>query len=276
MKRPAYFDIHSHCNDSRFNEDRERIIGDMLDEDIWTITVGTNRNMSKLAAEMTLLGDGVFASVGVHPVDNPDEGFDAAFYSDLLLKYPKIVAVGECGLDYFRIAGDGLAEKKRQSDLFEQQIEFAVQNKLPLMIHVRGAKGAEIFAHNELIDLVTSKKREYGDALRGNIHFFSGDIVIAKKYFELDFTISITGVITFTHDYDEVIRYAPANLIMAETDAPYVAPVPYRGKRNVPLYIKEVSDQIAAIRKQEKEALRNLLVDNALRFFAVSEKIAKQ
>ncbi|MEX2013588.1 MAG: TatD family hydrolase, partial [Parcubacteria group bacterium] len=100
--------------------------------------------------------------------------------------------------------------------------------------------------------------------LRGNVHFFAGDWETAQRFFALDFTISFTGVITFTRDYDEVIKSAPLEMIMSETDAPYVAPVPYRGKRNEPSYVREVVKSIARVREEDEETVRAALVNNAL------------
>jgi len=183
----------------------------------------------------------------------------------VLATHPKVVAIGECGLDYFRSqssrsksnlgeepAGDGerfdLAggsltsekERERQKQIFEAQIKLAVSEDLPLMIHCRDA-------HKDVLEILESYKKESGEKLRGNIHFFSGDIDTAKKYFSLGFTISFTGVITFTDDYNDVIRNSPIENILAETDAPYVAPVPHRGQRNEPVYMKEVIKKIAVI-----------------------------
>jgi TatD DNase family protein len=125
------------------------------------------------------------------------------------------------------------------------------------MIHARDA-------YAELLELLEPIKLEYGEKLRGNVHFFAGDGQTARRFFDLGFTVSFTGVITFTRDYDEVIGSAPLEKIMAETDAPYVSPVPYRGKRNEPSYVSEVVKRIALIRGAEEEAVRAALVNNAL------------
>ncbi|MBI2120264.1 MAG: TatD family hydrolase [Parcubacteria group bacterium] len=159
----------------------------------------------------------------------------------------------------------------RQSAVFESQLELAVSLDKPLMIHCRNA-------HADMLDILASKKKEHGEKLRGNIHFFSEGSETAKKYFDLDFTISFTGVITFARDYDETVRYAPLDLILSETDCPYVAPVPYRGKRNEPAYVIEVVKKIAAIRSscrsEDFETVREQLVKNAFRVFGIrNEKI---
>jgi len=108
-------------------------------------------------------------------------------------------------------------------------------------------------------------KKEYGEIVRGNSHFFDGDWETARRFFNIGFSVSFTGVITFTKDYDEVIKKAPLAMIHAETDSPYVAPVPYRGQRCEPAYVSEVYKRLASIRGEEPEALRQALVNNALR-----------
>lgn len=261
---PEYFDIHSHINDSNFDEDRREVVQRMSKENIWTITVGTDKKMSQDACEATLLYKGIFATIGVHPTDKPKEGFDMDFYDDLIKKYPKIVAVGECGLDYFRLGGDENIQKQRQKVLFEQQIDFAVAHNLPLMIHTRDA-------HADTIDILKYKKQEYGNKLWGNIHFYSGNLETAYKYYDLQFTTSITGVVTFTSDYDKFVRDAPLSMIMSETDAPYVAPVPYRGKRGEPLYVKQVVARIIELRNEDEEHIKQALVSNAFKVFQLEK-----
>ncbi len=260
---PKFFDIHSHINDKKFEGDIVDVVKRMKDEDIWTIVVGTDRRSSQLAAQISYFYDGVFSAIGIHPADNPKEYFNKEYFEELLLS-PKVVAIGECGLDNLRAKDESEQEKKRQVELFETQIEFAVKFDKPLMIHCRDA-------HKEMIDILSSKKKEYGEKLRGDIHFFSEGVEIAKKYFDLEFTISFTGVITFASDYDEAIKYAPLNMIMSETDSPYVSPVPYRGNRNEPLYVKEVVKRISEIRGEDYEKVEKALVDNALRVFNIEK-----
>jgi len=137
------------------------------------------------------------------------------------------------------------------------QINFALKHDKPIMIHARDAY-EEILQILESLGGPTAK-------LRGNVHFFAGDWEIAQRFFAIDFTISFTGVITFTSDYDEVIKKAPLEKILSETDAPYVAPTPYRGKRNEPSYVQEVVKRIAEIRGEDFEEVRTALVNNALR-----------
>jgi len=263
MSIPLYFDAHSHLNDPQFAEDGAAVLDRMREAGVWSIVVGTDKKMSEDAVSLANENEDIFASIGLHPTDNNGEIWDDAIYRELA-KSKKVVAIGECGLDYSRVPEEKRKEENaRQKALFETQTEFAVSHGLPLMIHCREA-------HADLLDLLASKKREYGDKLRGNIHFFSEGMETAKKYFDLDFTISFTGVITFTHDYDEAVKYAPLDRILSETDSPYVAPAPYRGKRNEPIYVQEVVKTIAKIRNEDYETVRTAMVKNTLRIFKIS------
>jgi len=260
---PKFFDSHSHLNDSRFDEDRAAALLRMKEHDVWSLVVGTDRKMSEDAVALAQNNEGIFASIAQHPTDDAKEIFDLAFYQSLI-KNKKIVAIGECGLDHSRVPEEKREEEAtRQTILFEKHIELAVSNDLPLMIHCRDA-------HPDLLQILASKKKEYGERLRGNIHFFSEGPETAKKYFDLDFTISFTGVLTFARNYDETVKYAPLDRILSETDCPYVAPVPYRGKRNEPIYVGEVVKAIANIRSQDFETVREAMVKNAFRLFNIT------
>ena len=141
----------------------------------------------------------------------------------------------------------------------------AVADK-PLMIHGRPENGT-MDAYEDLIYILRNGQKKHGEKVRGNIHFFVGNIEIAKQFLDLGFTMSFTGVLTFTHDYDEVVKYLPLDHIMAETDAPYVAPTPHRGKRNEPAFVVEAVKQIAKIRGEDEEAVKGALLKNARRVF---------
>jgi len=261
---PKLFDIHSHLNFPDF-DDREHVIGEMRAEGIFSIVVGTDKDTSKLAieiAESATAGENLFASVGLHPTDKENEEFDMSFYRELA-SHPKVVAIGECGIDLFR---RDKSDIERQRNLFIKHIELAVERDKPLMVHCRDA-------HNEVLEILDSYYLIYGDKLRGNIHFFSGDISIAQKYFNLGFSISFAGVVTFSRDYDEVIRSAPIDKIMIETDSPFVAPAPFRGKRNEPIYVKEVAKKIAEIRGISYEVVAKATTNNALRMFCGGRRI---
>lgn len=269
---PKFFDIHAHVNDTRFDEDRNDVLARMRDRGVSAIIVGTDYKSSQEATTMASFTEGgVYASVGVHPIDDRNEKFREQFFTDLAAS-PRVIAVGECGLDYSRLGDmtDIPAEKERQRELFDAQIDFALAQNLPLMIHCRDNDKKLADAHRDVIAILSAKKNIAGERLRGNVHFFSQTIDIAREYFELDFTISFTGVITFSNEYDEVVRLAPLDKIMSETDCPYVSPVPYRGKRNEPIYVEEVVKKIAELRSEDYEIVRSALVQNALRVFNIN------
>ncbi len=134
------------------------------------------------------------------------------------------------------------------------------------MLHIRSSKGT-YDAYYDALEILEHHAKISGNELRGNAHFFAGNLDILKRFLDIGFTVSFTGVITFTHDYDEFIRYAPLNMIMSETDAPFVAPVPHRGERNSPLYVSEVVKKIAEIRGEPLELVQKALLDNVLRNF---------
>jgi len=250
---PKYFDIHSHLNFKDFDIDRDVVIGNMKKNDVWTICVGTDFASSKSAIELAEKHEGIFVSIGIHPVDDPKVVWDEERFAQLI-NHPKVVTVGECGLDFYHLKKE--EDFERQKKLFSSQIEFALKYDKPLMIHSRDA-------YDELIEILTSYKKD-NPRLRGDIHFFSGNLVQAQKLIALGFAISFDGPITFVRDYDEVIKNIPLESIMAETDAPFAAPTPFRGKRNEPNYVIEIVKKIAEIRGEEFEVVRKALVRSAL------------
>lgn len=251
-----YFDAHSHLNFSQYDSDRDTIIARMRTEGVATITVGTNIETSQEAVVLAHTYEHLFATVGVHPTDW-EKGFDREAFQSLTDE-KKVVAVGECGLDYFR-SQEG---KEEQRALFETHITLAQEANLPLMIHGRPSKGT-MDAYEDILDIL---KGSLADST-GDVHFFVGNTEIARRFLEQGFTVSFDGPITFTHDYDEVVQYVPADMLLAETDAPFAAPEPYRGTRNEPLYVKEVVKALARIRNEDEEKLRTQLITNVLRVF---------
>lgn len=259
---PKYFDIHSHLNLKGFEEDLDQVIARLKETETHTIVVGTDYETSKRAVELADKHEEIYACIGVHPVDDPTRVFEKEKFEELV-KHPKVVAVGECGLDFFHI-GKGF-DFERQKKLFLEQIEFAIEHGKPIMIHARDA-------YPDILEILEPLHAEHGGKLRGNVHFFAGNWGVAERFIAIGFTLSFTGVITFANQYDEVIKNAPLESIMAETDAPYVSPAPYRGKRNEPSYVVEVVRRIAEIRwdgegdfEAHLDKVSSALVNNALR-----------
>jgi TatD DNase family protein len=275
-----YFDIHAHVNFKAFNEGREEVIKRALEAGVGIINVGTQIDTSKKAVELAHKYDGVYAIIGLHPIhtgasyhDEAELGeggkgftsrgevFDKDAYRELL-KDPKVVGIGECGLDYYRCTPESI-EKQKQT--FIEQIEIANEFGKPLMLHIRNNPKDK--THNAYTDALELLKKH--SQIKGDVHFFAGSAEEARAFVDFGFTLSFTGVITFTHDYDEVIRNTPLDMIMAETDCPYVAPVPYRGKRNEPVYVIEVVKRIAEIKNLSADEVARALLENNKRVFDI-------
>ncbi|HEY0220855.1 MAG TPA: TatD family hydrolase [Candidatus Paceibacterota bacterium] len=266
-----YFDVHSHIYFPDFDKDREEEIEKIKKEKIGTITIGTDFESSQKAIEIAEKHKNFFACIGQHPGDlKEDSVFDERLID--LADNKKVVAIGECGLDYFRMPARAGGDpndtelKTIQKSIFEYHIDLAISKQKPLMLHIRSSKGT-MDAYSDALDILEHHAKTSGDALKGNAHFFAGDLDVLKRFLEIGFTASFTGVITFTSDYDELIKYIPIDRILSETDAPFVAPVPHRGKRNSPLYVKEVVKRMAEIKGVDEEVLKKALIDNTLRVF---------
>ncbi|MDB5259811.1 MAG: sec-independent protein translocase protein TatD DNase family protein [Candidatus Nomurabacteria bacterium] len=271
----SFFDIHSHLHDKSFDEDRDYIIDDMKNKNIGTILVGSDITESKKAVALAELHDNLYATVGLHPTDNMEEIFHEHIseYKELL-KSKKVVAIGECGLDYYRLQEDPgnpraiLDEKLRQKIIFDAQIKLALEVNKPLMVHGRPSKG-KMDAYEDMLELLENYEEKHGEKLQGNAHFFVGNIEIAKRFIDIGFTMSFSGVITFASEYEEVVRFIPLEHIHAETDSPYATPVPNRGKRNDPRNVKDVVAKIAEIKGEAGEKVREQLLKNARRTFGI-------
>lgn len=253
---PEFVDVHAHVNFEAYSTDKDEVIKRALNAQTWMINVGTQKDTSLSAVELAEKYEkGVYAIVGLHPVDI--EKFDYDFYKRLAV-HSKVVAIGECGLDYFR-ADESMATL--QKEVFEAHIALAEETGKPLMLHIRNA-------YKDAYEILKNHPR-----VRGDVHFFAGTQEEAKLFLDLGFNLSFTGVITFARDYDEVIRYTPLDRILSETDCPYVTPVPYRGKRNEPVYVQEVVKKIAEIKGLQLEDVKKTLISNTFSLFGLSESL---
>ncbi len=261
-----YFDAHCHIQFDMFDEDRTAVIEAMRGEEIGGIVVGVDRDSSEQAINLVQAHKHLFAGVGLHPNYTQGEEFHFGEYKKLS-ENSKVVTIGECGLDYFR-PEDVAGTKKLQQEVFQKHIQLAVETGKPLMIHARPSKGT-MDAYTDLIELLTAAKREHGDLLTGNVHFFVGSVIESRELFHINFTTSYTAVLTFTHDYDEVVRFAPLTHLLTETDSPYVAPAPNRGKRNDPRSIPAIICAIAAIRGEDEDVVRLQILENAKNLFKI-------
>jgi TatD DNase family protein len=267
-----YFDAHTHTNFVAYKDDRDEVIQRSFEVGVGMNVVGTQLDTSREAVTLADTHDHIYATIGLHPVhtaksyhDEKELGeggkeftsrgevFDMAAYEALAIS-PRVIAIGECGLDYYRVEEN---TKDVQVRAFIEQIELANKLDKPLMLHIRNA-------YEDALEVLKAHAK-----VRGDIHFFAGDWDTAKKFLDIGFTLSFTGVVTFTHDYDEVVKNTPLDMMLSETDAPYITPVPFRGKRNEPAYIPYIVKAIAGIRGEDEEAVRIQLLQNAQRVFKI-------
>ena len=273
---PQYCDVHAHVNFKAFSDDCDDTVARALDAGVHIMNVGTQQETSAFAVAMAEKYErGVYAAVALHPIHTSasyhdtkelgEEGkaftsrgeeFDPVFYENLA-RHEKVRAIGECGLDYYRLDED-TAEKQKK--VFIQHIEVANAVGKPLMCHIRNGSGKS--AYKDAAEILRTHAK-----VKGDIHFFAGSWEEAQFFLDMGFTLSFTGVLTFTHDYDEVVRNAPLDMLLTETDCPYITPMPFRGERNEPLHVREVVKAVARIRGEDENKVRMQLVANAKRVF---------
>jgi len=269
MSNPKLFDIHCHLNLPEFASDDLCVLERTLLQGCWINNVGVDLDSSRRAVEIANSRDlGVWASVGLHPTDALDLSPEVWSEISFLAKNPKVVAIGECGLDYFRLSENFEEVKKKQQDLFLKHLDLALSIDKPLMIHCRPSSGSQD-AYLDLLSILTEQKKVFGDKLRGNFHFFAGDWIIAQQALDLGFTLSFTGVITFSSQYDEVIKKMPLDMLLSETDSPFVSPIPFRGQRCEPSYLLEVVRKLAELRGISLEKMAEITVANGKRLFGL-------
>jgi TatD DNase family protein len=281
-KQIQYIDIHGHLNFPEYDGDREEVIKRASEAGVGMITVGTDIESSRRAIELAETHQNMWATVGIHPTEiktaQVELDQDENHFQELrkLALHPKVVAIGECGLDYFHCKE---ADIPAQVEAFEKHITIANEAKKPLMLHVRNGKRKGDSTSIPISTLTKTGGNAYKDALEilknsakvpFNFHFFAGSMEDMKNIIEVGGMVSFTGVLTFTHDYDELVKAAPIDKIMSETDCPYVSPVPHRGKRNEPAYVIEVVKSIAKIRGEDEEKIREVLFENAVKLFSLS------
>jgi TatD DNase family protein len=272
-------DTHSHFNLHQFDEDREESIARMEASGVGTICIGVDAATSELAVKLAHTHESIWSCVGQHPTEWEKE-FDEALFEKLVTE-KRVVAVGECGLDYYREKDrGGVAEQK---ELFSKQIALAHKHNLPLMLHIRptdcarqGLAQTEENAYEDALAMLEAYKEKWPE-MQGTAHFFAGSKEIAQRFLDLGFYISFSGVITFVKEYEETVRFVPLDRILPETDAPFAAPAPYRGTRsavsgqvrNQPEYVLEVVRKIAEIKGLSFEETEQVLRQNVTNLFGV-------
>lgn len=249
-------DTHCHLNDKQYDLDRESVIKDLPQNNVASaFVVGTDLETCKSALDLAHKFENLYAILGMYPeyVEQYDKIFEQFLHANL--DDPKVVAVGEIGLDYHTENFD----KQKQIEIFKRQIEIAHKFCLPLSIHTREAFG------DTLQVLKDCKNLLHG----GSIHCFSGSPEIAKEFIKLGFKLGFGGVCTFKNAKKTVdtLKQISINDILIETDAPYLAPVPYRGKRNEPKYTNFVLEKVVEIKQMDKNQVESQILENTKNTF---------
>lgn len=252
------FDTHAHYDDRAFAEDQEFLLQQMHKEGIESIVnIGCSMDTSRNIVDLVKRYDFLYGTVGVHPDDV--ENLSKRDMEELasLSKERKILAIGEIGLDYHYED----TNRESQKQWFVEQLQVAKQEKLPVVIHSRDAA-------KDTLDIM---KAEHAGETGGVIHCFSYGVEMAREYLNMGYYIGIGGVVTFKNGkkLKEVVEYTPLDRIVLETDAPYLAPVPYRGKRNCSLYLTYVAEEIAALKKVAVEEVYETTFANAKKLYQI-------
>ncbi|MDU2673869.1 MAG: TatD family hydrolase [Clostridium sp.] len=256
---PKYkiFDTHAHYDDEAFDEDREEVLKQIQEAGvIGVLNCACSRKSLTTTNDLTLKYDFIYGALGIHPSDAYD--YNEEVKDEIIEKVKannKILAIGEIGLDYY---WDENPDRETQKKVFREQMELAKELNLPVVIHDRDA-------HKDTLDIM----KEY-PSVKGIVHCFSGSVEFAKECVKLGYYIGITGVVTFKNAKKiiEVVDAIPLDRLLVETDCPYMAPIPNRGKRNKSDYIEYIIEQVAEIKKIDPISTNMELNDNFKRLIS--------
>lgn len=263
-------DVHCHLNFHSFNKDYDKVIKDAFEAGVTTIiNVGTQIDSSQKAVELAQKYDNLYAIVGVHPHHADKIELGDNWLSDLekLTKHPKVVGIGEIGMDYYRYKTNGIVDPKVQREVFEAQIELAHKAGLPLQIHNR-------HAGEDIIKIIEEKKAYLVQNVPGMFHCFAGSKDFLKKALNLGFYVGFDGNITYnglapgeTTTLSELANLTPLDRMVIETDSPFLTPEPYRGSRNEPQYAIIVATFIARLKNVSLDQVLEQTTINAQAIF---------
>ena len=255
-----FIDTHTHLQFESYDEDREKVIQRAIKNDIDAmITIGTDLKSSGHALDLAKKFAVVFASVGIHPNDCMNTTNADLDEVEKMAQFDKSIAIGEIGLDYYRQN----APKEKQQEILRKQVQLARKLGLPMIIHNRDAYE----------DIYRVLKEEKAEEISGVFHSFSGDIQFLEAILALNYHVSFTGPITFKNtNYNKLIDCVPLEQLLLETDSPFLAPVPFRGKRNEPSYVRYIAEKIAQVKGTTIEKLAAITSDNAKNLFHLSDK----
>lgn len=264
-------DVHCHLNFKAFAPDFDQVIKQAYHAGVQTIiNTGTSIESSRIAVELADKYPNLYAIVGIHPhhADKVEAGWDRKL-ENIAKSSKKVVGIGEIGMDYFSYASNGIVDPKLQKEVFTKQIEIANKLKLPLQIHNRQAG-------NDILDILVKCQLSNVNGRIGMFHCMSGSVEFLKKVLGLGFYIGFDGNITYegiakgeTTSLTQLVRQAPIERIVTETDAPYLTPEPHRGSRNLPSYAIIVADEIAKIKKIPADQVKAITTQNAKKLFNI-------
>lgn len=269
-------DTHCHLYWNKFDEDREAVIRRAIEAGVTRMLVpGTTIETSRQAIDLAEKYEQVYAAVGIHPTDA--ETLNETNINELfhLAEHEKVVAIGEIGLDYYWIKDP--AKQSHQKTVFNSQVQIADALNKPLVIHLREAGDA---THGPVFDDLFQQMEFWFDKWihdnhplglqPGVLHSFNGDLSLALKAVELGFFLGVTGPVTYpkNESHREMIENLPVERLLVETDAPFLAPVPFRGKRNEPAFVRHIADKIAEIHIKSPAEIASITSANAKRLFA--------
>ncbi|WP_018888058.1 TatD family hydrolase [Paenibacillus massiliensis] len=258
------FDTHTHLDASQFKEDQEQVIARAVEAGVTRmVNVGFNRETIPTTMELVEKYDFIYAAIGWHPVDAIDMKDGDLEWIAELCKHDKVVAIGEIGLDYYW----DTSPKDIQHQVLRRQIGLARELSMPIVIHNRDA-------HEDIVKILREEKA--GD-VGGIMHSFSGSWETAKLCLDMGFHLSFGGPITFKNARQpkEVLEKVPLDRLLIETDAPYLTPHPFRGKRNESAYVKYVAEAAADIKGISLEELAEITTKNGLERFGIVSKEEK-
>lgn len=255
-----FIDTHVHLNADQYENDLEEVISRAREAQVTKmVVVGFDRKTIEKAMELAEAYSFIYAVVGWHPVDAIDCTEEDLAWIESLAAHPKVVAIGEMGLDYYW----DKSPKDVQQALFRKQIQLAKKVKLPIVIHNRDATA----------DVVRILEEEDASEVGGIMHCFGGSVETAKQCINMNFLISLGGPVTFKNAKapKKIAEEISLDKLLIETDAPYLTPHPHRGKRNEPFYVTLVAEEIARIKDIPVEEVARVTTENALRLFAIED-----
>lgn len=253
------FDTHAHFDAHHFNEDRDELLSSLPGQGVSLIVnPGCDLSTSRTAVEIAERHPFVYAAVGFHPEETPNAELSDLEEIRRLAAHEKVVAIGEIGLDYYWVKEE--EGRKKEQDFFRAQMALAEELNLPVIVHDREA-------HGDTLAIV----KEFPN-VRGVFHCYSGSVEMAQELVKMGWMLSFTGVLTY-HNARKAVEVAeaiPLEHLMIETDSPYMAPVPYRGKRNHSGYVRHVCEKLAEIKGIPFEQCAEITLKNGCRFFGIS------